>query len=131
VQNFLQLRWSPEQIAMKWRAFAPKVTSTACHTETIYNCIYAQSVGELRRELIACLRYARNKRVPRSKRQDRCGQIPDMLNIHMRPPDIEDGQRAAPMRLSMTCDQGREMAPHKKLTEKTSVAVYFCGPHSP
>jgi IS30 family transposase len=30
--------------------------------ETIYNCIYAQPVGELRKELIANLRQARNKR---------------------------------------------------------------------
>jgi IS30 family transposase len=35
------------------------------------------------------------------------------------------------MRLSMTYDQGREMAMHKKLTEQTGVAVYFCDPHSP
>ena len=38
---------------------------------------------------------------------------------------------ALPMRLSMTYDQGREMAMHKKLTEQTGVAVYFCDPHSP
>jgi IS30 family transposase len=38
---------------------------------------------------------------------------------------------AQPMRLSLTYDQGREMALHKKLTEQTGVAVYFCDPHSP
>jgi IS30 family transposase len=60
--------------------------------ETIYNCIYALPVGELRKELIATLRHAHNKRVPRSKGQDRRGQIPDMLSIHVRPPEIEDRQ---------------------------------------
>jgi IS30 family transposase len=35
------------------------------------------------------------------------------------------------MRLSMTYDQGREMALHKKLSEQTGVVVYFCDPHSP
>ena len=35
------------------------------------------------------------------------------------------------MRQSLTYDQGREMAMHKKLTEQTGVAVYFCEPHSP
>jgi len=60
--------------------------------ETIYNCIYAQPVGELKRELIATLRHAHNKRVPRSKGQDRRGQIPDMVSIHVRPPEIEDRQ---------------------------------------
>ena len=54
--------------------------------ETIYNCIYAQPVGELRKELIAALRQAKNKRLPRSKGKDRRGQISDMLSIHMRPP---------------------------------------------
>ncbi|MCS4511948.1 IS30 family transposase, partial [Xylophilus ampelinus] len=38
---------------------------------------------------------------------------------------------AEPMRLSMTYDQGREMALHKKLSERTGIAVYFCDPHSP
>ena len=51
-------------------------------TETIYRCIYAQPVGERRTELIANLRQARNKRVPRSKGQDRRGHITDQLSIH-------------------------------------------------
>jgi transposase, IS30 family len=38
---------------------------------------------------------------------------------------------AAPMRLSMTYDQGREMAMHKELSRRTNIAVYFCDPHSP
>jgi IS30 family transposase len=38
---------------------------------------------------------------------------------------------AQPMRLSMTYDQDREMARHKKLSEKTGMAVYLCDPHSP
>ena len=38
---------------------------------------------------------------------------------------------AQPMRLSMTYDQGREMAMHKKLSHQTGMAVYFCDPHSP
>lgn len=55
--------------------------------ETIYNCISAQPVGELRKELIAHLLQAHNKRTPHSK-----GQIPDRLSIHMRPPEVEDRQ---------------------------------------
>ena len=38
---------------------------------------------------------------------------------------------AQPLRLSMTYDQGREMALHKKLSAQTGIAVYFCDPHSP
>lgn len=92
VRRLLGIRWSPEQIALTLAALYPKGHGYRVSTETIYNCIYAQPVGELKRELVACLRHAHNKRVPRSKGQDRRGQIPDMLSIHIRPPEIEDRQ---------------------------------------
>jgi IS30 family transposase len=37
----------------------------------------------------------------------------------------------AAMRLSMTYDQGREMARHENLSERTGLKVYFAHPHSP
>jgi len=46
--------------------------------------------GELRTELIACLRHGRSGRRPRSRGIDRRGQIPDMVSIHLRPPEVED-----------------------------------------
>ena len=187
VCHFLGLRWSPQQIALTLARLHPKGHEFRVSHETIYNCIYAMPVGELRKDLIACLRQAHNKRLPRSKGQDRRGQIPEMLSIHLRPPEIEDRQFpghwegdlikgaanasavgtlvertsrllmlvklpetkpasaanvlraftdkllgiAEPMRLSMTYDQGREMALHKTLSERTGIAVYFCDPHSP
>ncbi len=36
-----------------------------------------------------------------------------------------------PLRLNMTYDQSIEMAAHKRLSKRTSIAVYFCDPHSP
>ena len=36
---------------------------------------------------------------------------------------------ALPLRLSMTHDQGREMAMHRELSKRTGIAVYFCDPH--
>ena len=38
---------------------------------------------------------------------------------------------AAPLRQTLTYDQGREMMRHKELTQATGVKVYFCDPHSP
>lgn len=90
VHHFLLQRWSPEQIALALARLYPKGHEYRVSHETIYNCIYAQPVGELKRDLIACLRQAHNKRLPRSKGQDRRGQIPDMLSIHVRPPEVQD-----------------------------------------
>jgi len=92
VHYFLCIRWSPEQIALTLAHTYPKGHKLRVSHETIYNCIYAQPVGELKRDLIQALRHARNKRVPRSKGQDRRGHIPDMLSIRLRPPEIEDRQ---------------------------------------
>ena len=58
--------------------------------ETIYNAIYAQPRGELRRQLVACLRRGRSTRMPRTRGDDRRGQIPEMVSIHVRPPEVND-----------------------------------------
>ena len=58
--------------------------------ESIYTCIYAMPKGELRKDLIACLRRAKAKRMPRSRGEDRRGQMPDLLSIHVRPPEAND-----------------------------------------
>lgn len=92
VRQCLRWCWSPEQIALTLASIYPKGHPYRVSHETIYNCIYAQPVGELKRELVACLRQARNKRTPRSKGDDRRSQIPDMLSIHLRPPEVQDRQ---------------------------------------
>ncbi len=58
--------------------------------ETIYNAIYLHPRGELKRELIACLRHHNQVRKPRSRGEDRRNQIPDMQNIRVRPPEVAD-----------------------------------------
>ena len=65
VIHLLRLRWSPAQIALPLaRLYPPGQEYRASH-ETTHNCIYAMPVGELRKELIATLRHAHNKRLPR------------------------------------------------------------------
>ncbi|AJW98494.1 putative transposase for insertion sequence element [Burkholderia gladioli] len=58
--------------------------------ETIYTAVYAQPRGQLRRQLIACLRQGHSTRTPRTRGTDPRGQIPDMVSMHVRPPEIED-----------------------------------------
>ena len=58
--------------------------------ETMYNAIYVYPRGELKRELIACLRHHNQVRKPRSRGTDRRDQIQDMQSIHIRPPEVED-----------------------------------------
>ena len=61
--------------------------------ETIYQSLFVQGRGELRRELARCLRTGRVKRRPRG-RGENTGRIPDMVMISERPAEVED--RAVP-----------------------------------
>jgi transposase, IS30 family len=91
VVHMLRERLSPEQIAGKLRSMnIPSLKDAYVCRETIYNAIYALPVGGLRKELILCLRQGKTTRRPRSGGVDRRWQIPEMLSIHVRPPEIED-----------------------------------------
>ncbi|WP_276967428.1 IS30 family transposase [Metallibacterium scheffleri] len=90
VHELLFARWSPQQIAgILARAFPDRADYRVSH-ETIYGAIYVTPRGDLRKQLIACLRQGRSTRKPRSRGQDRRGQIPNMQSIHVRPPEVED-----------------------------------------
>lgn len=90
VTTLLHWKWSPEQIAGTLKRVFPGQRERHVSHETIYTAIYAHPKGELRRELIGLLRRRHSKRMPRSRGQDRRGQIPDMLSIHVRPPEVDD-----------------------------------------
>jgi len=94
VQARLAERWSPAQIAaMLAREFADEPEMRVCH-ETIYQALYVQGRGALRRELAACLRTGRARRKPRGRPGERRGRIPGMVMISERPAEAED--RAVP-----------------------------------
>jgi len=184
VLTLLDWKWSPQQIAATLKCVFPNEPERHVSHETIYTAIYAQPRGELRRQLVACLRHGHSTRMPRTRGTDRRGQIPDMVSIHVRPPEVNDrvmpghwegdfikgaGNKssvgvlvertsrlvllarmedataasalagftvklnsiAAPMRQSLTYDQGKEMSRHAELAVNTGVRVYFCDPHSP
>ena len=184
VIHYLKAGYSPEQIAGTLTLVNSETPTLQVSHETIYTAIYAMPRGELRTEVIGWLRFGHAKRRPRARGEDRRGQIPDMVSIHDRPPEIEErlvpghwegdlikgahnrsavgtlverttlftvlsrmdnasadaalsgfshvlNRIEAQQRLSLTYDQGREMAAHQRLTEATGVKVYFADPHSP
>jgi IS30 family transposase len=89
----LEQWWSPEQIARRLRLEHPDDPMMWVSHETIYQSIYVQGRGELRRELARCLRSGRAERHPNG-RIERRGRIPGIVSISERPAEIED--RAVP-----------------------------------
>lgn len=90
VRIYLKLLWSPQQIAKILKTMWPNDSSNTVSHETIYNALYLHPRGELKREMIACLRHHNQVRKPRSRGADRRGKIVDMQSIHIRPPEVED-----------------------------------------
>ena len=185
VEAGLLRRWSPEQISARLRADHPNDPGMQVSHETIYQSLYVQSRGELRRQLARNLRSGRAKRRRRGSGPGRHEKITDMVSISKRPPQVEDravpghwegdllagehnrsfiatlverqtryvmlarlgGERtsahvtralkerirALPCHLvvSLTWDQGTELAAHARFSKETGVEVYFCDPHSP
>jgi len=184
VTGMLERRFSPQQISARLRLDYPDDEEMRISPETIYQSLYVQSRGRLRKDLARYLRSGRSKRKPRRGPTGQ-GHIKDMVSISERPAEVED--RAVPghwegdlivgkqgrsfigtlverqtrfvlltelgndcstetvtqriaeqivrlpeqLRLSLTWDQGTEMADHIRFKVATGVQVYFCDPHSP
>jgi IS30 family transposase len=184
VEAGLARRWSPQQVSARLKIEYPDDPEMRISHETIYQSLYVQSRGELRRQLTANLRQGRARRRARGAPEHR-GRMADMVSIAERPPEASD--RAIPghwegdllvgkaghsfiatlverqtryvllarlgnerksahvtaalaeliarlpahLALSLTWDQGNELAEHLCFTAKTGVSVYFCDPHSP
>ncbi len=87
--------WSPEQIANRLRVDFPDDGSMRISHEAIYQALYVQGRGALRRELTACLRTGRALRVPRARTRGRGKKFatPEVM-ISQRPAEADD--RAVP-----------------------------------
>jgi len=185
VQRELEMNWSPEQISARLAADFPDRPEMRVSHETIYQALYVQGRGALRRELTAHLRTGRALRKPRRAGSDGRGKIAGMVLIADRPAEADDravpghwegdqiagragksqigtlverktrytmlvpmpgGKGAVPfaaavipviaglpdsLRRSLTWDQGKEMALHKKISVAADIDIYFCDPHSP
>lgn len=186
VQSRLVDDHSPEQIARRLREDFPDDPEMWVSHETIYQSLYVQSRGALKRELAKHLRTGRTVRKPHRKSDLRRERFAEMVMISERPAEVED--RAVPghwegdlilgsaqsgsavgtlveratrfvmllhlpgghsadivqeamvakmatlpeqLRVSLTWDQGSEMANHVQIAEATGLDIYFCDPHSP
>ncbi len=187
VHEKLRLHWSPEQIVKSLMREYPGSKTMRVSAEAIYSYLFVLPRGELKRELLECLRRKHKRRYRcsfREKLAESPRKIEDMLSIEERPAEVANRTipghwegdlligknrhsaigtlverttrtlilirlknrtayevrkafaRAAKklpkeMRLSMTYDQGREMAEHKLFTKETQMQVYFAHPASP
>jgi IS30 family transposase len=87
--------WSPEQIANRLRFDFPEDESMRISHEAIYQALYIQGRGALKRELVSCLRTGRALRVPRSRAKAKAwAHVSEELMIANRPAEVED--RAVP-----------------------------------
>jgi transposase, IS30 family len=90
VQDDLRRRFSPEQIAGRLRRRFPDEPEMWVSAETIYQSLYVQSRGALKRELTRYLRTGRALRKPGRQPGQRKNRIPDMVSIAERPPEADD-----------------------------------------
>jgi IS30 family transposase len=84
--------WSPEQISGRRERKEAGVTQSSgvsVSHEAIYTAIYAPPRGELRRELIGCLRQGKPLRGRKPKGSERRGKLCNMTNIKLRPEEVE------------------------------------------
>jgi IS30 family transposase len=111
--------WSPEQIANRLRVEFPDDESMRISHEAIYQAIYVQGRGALRRELAACLRTGRALRVPRARTRGRGKQfISPEIMISERPAEAED--RAVPGHWEGDLILGLDSSAIGTLVERTS-----------
>jgi IS30 family transposase len=187
IAQLLRRHWSPEQISGRRKRIENGIvqqSSLSVSHEAIYAAIYALPRGELRRELIACLRQDKPMRGRKPKGSERRGKLCGMTNIKQRPEEVEGrvipghwegdlilGARGAsaigtlverttryvllvhmptrkadvaacafagalnaipaPLRKTLTYDQGKEMAEHENLARATGMRIFFADPHAP
>jgi transposase, IS30 family len=119
VEEKLQQRWSPQQIAGWLKLTYPNTPEMQVSHESIYRTLYVQSRGALRKELSRYLRTGRVLRRPKGVRlPDGRGGRPNTMHISERPPEAED--RAVPGHWEGDLVFGKGMSPVATLVERST-----------
>ena len=100
VAGLLAANWSPQQISALLPGLFPDREDWRVSHETIYQSLFVQARGELRRELTAHLRSQRTARKPRGS-VERRGKLTGMVPISVRPAEASD--RAVPGHWESQC----------------------------
>jgi IS30 family transposase len=101
VEEMLLQRWSPQQIAARLRLEFPHDPEMWVSHETLYQSLFVQPRGWLRKELTVCLRSGRVSRRPRGRAPARGWRIKGMPMISDRPAEADD--RAVPGHWESQC----------------------------
>jgi len=111
--------WSPEQISRRLPMEFPDDVLMRISPEAIYQALYVESRGALKRELITCLRTGRALRTPRSRTRNTPGGhvTPDVV-LSQRPAEVED--RAVPGHWEGDLIIGLERSAIGTLVERTT-----------
>jgi IS30 family transposase len=120
VERKLEALWSPEQISAWLAEQYPNTPEMHVSHETIYQSLFVQSRGALRKELHACLRTGRAMRRAKNytKRGVGQGQLRDMVMISERPAEVAD--RAVPGHWEGDLIFGKKMTSIGTLVERHS-----------
>jgi IS30 family transposase len=111
--------WSPEQIANRLKVDFPHDESMRISHEAIYQALYVEGRGALKRELVACLRTGRALRVPRARtRQQTWAHVTPEVMISERPAEADD--RAVPGHWEGNLVIGLERSAIGTLVERTT-----------
>jgi len=94
VEFMLEQHWSPEEISGRLPLEFPDDEGMRVSPETIYQSLFVQGRGALRRELVSCLRTGRTHRKPAARAVSGSNRLKDMVMIADRPAEVED--RAVP-----------------------------------
>ena len=111
--------WSPEQIANRLKVDFPDDESMRISHEAIYQSLYIESRGALKRELVLCLRTGRALRMPRARsRRQAWAHVTAEALISERPAEAED--RAVPGHWEGDLIIGLERSAIGTLVERTT-----------